>query len=220
MIMVSSYSNVELWPLFVLIVGGQIMNSLKRPVNSFSRESSSTANSCTREPVEREGTSMLSSTSRRRYEEERSTTLDCVDRIQKLNVGKACPESFDDDCIYIEHDVKQRKNRLGNNNPGSIINLDDQFDVVVEQYEVAAEKVESDASLLHTRKGFTKCSEEVEKILDDNRFRLVTCSFAFEWIFLRETVAHRLHRVHEESKCFRNFQVIYYTALRVSNVVL
>lgn len=198
-------SNVVLWPLFVLIVGGQIMNSLKRPVNSFSRESSSTANSCTREPVEREGTSMLSSTSRHRYEEERSATLDCVDRIQKLNVGKACPEPFDDDCIYIEHNVIQEKNRLGNYRPGSVINLDDQCDVVVEQYVLAVEKVESEASL-HTRRGFTKCPEEVENVLDDKRFRLVTCSFASEWIFLQETVAHRLYRVHEESRCFSIFK--------------
>lgn len=156
----------------IVCAGKQVINSLKRPVNSFSRESSTAANFSIREPVEREGTTMLSSTSWRRDEEQRSASLGGIEgKIQNLSVGKACPVSFDDDCIYIEHEVIQQKNRLGNNRPGSVINLDDQFAVVMEQQGLAA--VQSEASP-QTGKGFSKCSEEVKNVLDEKRFRLVT----------------------------------------------
>lgn len=81
-------SNKVLWPLFGLIVARQILNSLKRPENL-----SGTSNSCSHEQLEREGTSLLSSVSRRPFEE------DCVDHIEKLYVDKACPEECSDDRI-------------------------------------------------------------------------------------------------------------------------
>lgn len=146
------------------------MNSLKRPVNTSIRESSSTATCRTRDLVETEETFMLPSTTRRNSEEERPTTADCAGGFQKLHVGKARPESFDDECLFIKHEMKQQKNKFGNSRPGGIINLDDQFDLVVEQYEVALETDGNEASL-HTRDVFTKCSEEAAKVLDDKRFR-------------------------------------------------
>ena len=99
---------------------------------------------------------MLSSASRRPSEEERPVSLDCIDRIQKLNVNKACLEDSADDCIYIEHNVVQKKNGLGDHRPSIVDNLDDQFDNSIEQNEVAAEKVESKASP-HTKRGPSKC---------------------------------------------------------------
>lgn len=154
------------------------MKSLKRPVNTAIRESSSTASCRTRDFVETEETFMLPSTSRRGSEEERPTTADCAGGFQKLNVGKARPESFDDECLIIKHEMKQQKNKLGNSRPGGIINLDDQFGLVVEQYEVAVETDGNEASL-HTGDVFTKCSEEAAKILDDKRFRFVYWTYCF-----------------------------------------
>jgi hypothetical protein len=145
---VNTSSNIVLLPLFVLTEAGQILNILRRPINL-----SGTTNSCSRVQLEREGTSMLSSASRRPSEEERPVSLDCVDRIQKLNVNKACLEESADDCIYIEHDVVQKKNGLGDHRPSIVDNLDDQS---IEQNEVAAEKVESKASP-HIKRGPSKC---------------------------------------------------------------
>lgn len=85
---------------------------------------------------------------------------------------------------------------------------------------LSLEDAAREKSTLYARRGFTKCSMEVKNILDDNHFRLVACSFACEWIFLSETIAHRVHFVYEESKLFQMFQIPYCKVLCVSNVLL
>ncbi|KAG0568170.1 hypothetical protein M758_7G188500 [Ceratodon purpureus] len=174
----------------------QILNSLKRPENL-----SGTSNSCSHEQLEREGTSLLSSVSRRPFEE------DCVDHIEKLYVDKACPEECSDDRIlgkaenlrsntyrkkllssvrsspgsykpaqeFVANLSANRREGLCTNSYLGAVSVDTKSSNMQQEFsvdEAASSRLRSSQAKSAGLVGICLCSEEMKSILDDMHFRV------------------------------------------------